>query len=74
MIYVNISDLINYNLFKIAKDNSIKEGNISLQIKDENIKEALIKGLELPSKNDKTLILEIIGKIENNKQKYLFKR
>lgn len=74
LIYVNISDLSKlYPYSKLLKDNSIKEGNISLQIKDEkNINfEALIKGLELPlQKNDKNIdSLEIIGKIENNKTK-----
>ena len=72
LIYVNIADLSKiYPYSKLLKDNSIKEGNISLTIKDEkNINfEAFIKGLELPlQKNDKNIdSLEIIGKIENNK-------
>ncbi len=72
LIYVNIADLSKiYPYSKLLKDNSIKEGNISLAIKDEkNINfEAFIKGLELPlQKNDKYIdSLEIIGKIENNK-------
>ena len=74
LIYVNIADLSKiYPYSKLLKDNSIKEGNISLSIKDEkNINfEAFIKGLELPlQKNDKNIdSLEIIGKIENNKTK-----
>ena len=72
LIYVNIADLSKiYSYSKLLKDNSIKEGNISLNIKDEkNINfEGFIKGLELPlQKNDKNIdSLEIIGKIENNK-------
>ena len=62
LIYVNIADLSKiYPYSKLLKDNSIKEGNISLTIKDEkNINfEAFIKGLELPlQKNDKNTTLE----------------
>ena len=78
LIYVNITDLSKiYPYSKLLKDNSIKEGNIFLQIKDEkNIGfEAFLKGLELPlQKNDKNIdSLEIIGKIENNKTKIFSK-
>ena len=72
LIYVNIDDLSRiYPYSKLLKDNSIKEGHIALQIKDEkNISfEALIKGLDLPiQKNEKSIdSLEINGKIENGK-------
>ncbi len=78
LIYVNITDLSKiYPYSKLLKDNSIKEGNIFLQIKDEkNISfEAFLNGLELPlQKNDKNIdSLEIIGKIENNKTKIFSK-
>ena len=73
-IYVNIEDLSKiYPYSKLLKDFSIKEGNISLQIKDEkNMSfEALVKGLDLPlEKNNKKIdSLEIIGKIEDKKIK-----
>lgn len=72
LIYVNIDDLSKiYPYSKLLKDNSIKEGHIALQIKDEkNISfEALIKGLDLPIQKDEKSIdsLEINGKIENGK-------
>ena len=74
LIYVNIDDLSKiYPYSKLLKDNSIKEGNIALQIKDEkNINfEAFIKGLNLPlQKNDRNIdSLEINGKIEDGKTK-----
>lgn len=72
LIYVNINDLSKiYPYSKLLKDNSIKEGHIALQIKDEkNISfEALIKGMNLPIQKDERNIdsLEINGKIENGK-------
>ena len=74
LIYVNIDDLSKiYPYSKLLKDNSIKEGNIALQIKDEkNINfEAFIKGLNLPLQKNDTNIdsLEINGKIEDGKTK-----
>ncbi|PUE63820.1 DUF3971 domain-containing protein [Arcobacter caeni] len=74
LIYVNIDDLSKiYPYSKLLKDNSIKEGNIALQIKDEkNISfEALVKGLDLPlQKNGQNIdSLEINGKIEDGKTK-----
>ena len=74
LIYVNIDDLSKiYPYSKLLKDNSIKEGNIALQIKDEkNINfEAFIKGLDLPLQKNDTNIdsLEINGKIEDGKTK-----
>ena len=74
LIYVNIDDLSKiYQYSKLLKDNSIKEGNIALQIKDEkNINfEAFIKGLNLPLQKNDTNIdsLEINGKIEDGKTK-----
>lgn len=72
LIYVNINDLSKiYPYSKLLKDNSIKEGHIALQIKDEkNISfEALIKGMNLSIQKDERNIdsLEINGKIENGK-------
>ncbi|MDD2896009.1 MAG: AsmA-like C-terminal domain-containing protein [Aliarcobacter sp.] len=72
LIYVNIDDLSKiYPYSKLLKDISIKEGNITLQIKDEkNISfDAFIKGLDLPIQRDNKNIdsLDIIGKIENGK-------
>ena len=74
LIYVNIDDLSKiYPYSRLLKDNSIKEGNIALQIKDEkNINfEAFIKGLDLPLQKNDTNIdsLEINGKIEDGKTK-----
>ena len=74
LIYVNIDDLSKiYPYSRLLKDNSIKEGNIALQIKDEkNINfEAFIKGLNLPLQKNDTNIdsLEINGKIEDGKTK-----
>ncbi|MBY0540814.1 MAG: AsmA-like C-terminal domain-containing protein, partial [Campylobacterales bacterium] len=74
LIYVNIEDLSKiYPYSKLLKDNSIKEGNIALQIKDEkNISfQALVKGLDLPvQKNGQNIdSLEINGKIEDEKTK-----
>ena len=74
LIYVNIDDLSKiYPYSKLLKDNSIKEGIIALQIKDEkNINfEAFIKGLDLPLQKNDTNIdsLEINGKIEDGKTK-----
>lgn len=74
LIYVNIDDLSKiYPYSKLLKDNSIKEGNIALQIKDEkNISfQALVKGLDLPvQKNGQNIdSLEINGKIEDEKTK-----
>ena len=74
LIYVNINDLSKiYPYSKLLKDNSIKEGNIALQIKDEkNINfEGFVKGLELPLQKNDVMIdsLDIIGKIENSKVK-----
>ena len=74
LIYVNIDDLSKiYPYSKLLKDNSIKEGIIALQIKDEkNINfEAFIKGLNLPLQKNDTNIdsLEINGKIEDGKTK-----
>ena len=74
LIYVNIDDLSKiYPYSKLLKDNSIKEGIVALQIKDEkNINfEAFIKGLNLPLQKNDTNIdsLEINGKIEDGKTK-----
>ena len=74
LIYVNIDDLSKiYPYSKLLKDNSIKEGIVALQIKDEkNINfEAFIKGLDLPLQKNDTNIdsLEINGKIEDGKTK-----
>lgn len=74
LIYVNIDDISKINSYsKFLNDLKIKDGNISLQIKDEkNIRfEALLKSLELPLlRNDKNIdSLEIIGKIEDGKTK-----
>ena len=74
LIYVNIDDLSKiYPYSRLLKDNSIKEGIVALQIKDEkNINfEAFIKGLDLPLQKNDTNIdsLEINGKIEDGKTK-----
>jgi hypothetical protein len=68
LIYVNINNLSKiYPYSKLLKDISIKDGNISLDIKDDkNIKfKALIKGLNLPLKKDGQSIenLDIVGNI-----------
>lgn len=74
LINVNIDDLSKiYPYSKLLKDTSIKEGNITLQIKDEKNMSfnAFIKGLDLPIQRDNKNIdsLDIIGKIENGKIK-----
>ncbi|RXI32121.1 DUF3971 domain-containing protein [Arcobacter defluvii] len=68
LIYVNINNISKiYPYSKLLKDISIKDGNISLDIKDDkNIKfKALIKGLNLPLKKDGQSIenLDIVGNI-----------
>ncbi|MDD2887601.1 MAG: AsmA-like C-terminal domain-containing protein [Aliarcobacter sp.] len=72
LINVNIDDLSKiYPYSKLLKDTSIKEGNITLQIKDEKNMSfnAFIKGLDLPIQRDNKNIdsLDINGKIEDGK-------
>jgi hypothetical protein len=72
LVYVNIDDLSKiYPYSKLLKDISINEGNINLQIKDENniSFDAFIKGFNFPiQKDDKNInSLDITGKIEKDK-------
>jgi hypothetical protein len=74
LISVNIDDLSKiYPYSKLLKDTSIKEGNITLHIKDEkNMSfDAFVKGLDLPIQRDNKNIdaLDISGKIEDGKIK-----
>lgn len=71
MVYVDIENLSKiYDYSKLLKDISIKDGNISLIIKNEkNISfNANIKGLDFPIEKDSKQIknLDIKGLIENN--------
>lgn len=68
LIYITINDLSKiYPYSKFLKENSIKNGNLSLDVKDEkNIKlKASIKGLDLPIQKDGKNIenLDIVGNI-----------
>lgn len=70
-IYVDIKNLSKiYPYSKFLKDTSIKDGNLSLQIKDDKnlYFKAFIKGLNLPIKKDGRTIdeLDINGSIEKN--------